>query len=336
MRERGAVKRREFIALLSGAAASSCAWPFAAFAQPAAKRPRIAWLGGSLPRPAAKVVAAFIEGMRALGYTEGRDFEMEYRWAEGYLDRLPALAEELVRRGTDVIVAGNIQAAVALRDATKTIPIVCALLDDPVGLGLIKSDARPGGNVTGLLTSLPGLPAKQLELARDLIPGAARIGLLVNPANVSNLSQRQETETAAAAMAVKLVPVETRTPEDLDPVFPALARERVDVVIVLRDPMFFSQRRTITAAALAARLPTIFALREPVDDGGLISYGINLAQNLRRAADYVVKILKGAKPGDLPVEFPTKLELVINLPTAKALGLTVPPTLLARADEVIE
>ena len=220
------MRRREFITLLGGAAASSCVWPFAAFAQVPSKRARIAWLGGALPAPAAKVTGAFIEGMRALGYTEGRDFEMEYRWAEGYLERLPALAEESVRRGSDVIVVANPQAAVAAKDATKTIPIVGALLDDPVGLGLIKSDARPGGNVTGLLTSVPGLPAKQLELARDLIPGATRIGLLVNPTNVSDLNQRREMETAAAAMAVTLIPVETRTPEDLDPVFPALARER--------------------------------------------------------------------------------------------------------------
>jgi len=230
----------------------------------------------------------------------------------------------------------NIQAVVAARDATKTIPIVGAVLDDPVGLGLIKSDARPGGNVTGLLMSVPGLPAKQLELARDLIPSAAKIGLLVNPSNIIDLIQRQEMETAGAALAVTLIPVETRTPEEIDPVFPALARERVDVVIVLRDPLFFTQRRTIAAAALAARLPTIYAWRESVDDGGLISYGVNISESFRRAADYVVKILKGAKPGDLPVEFPTKLELVINLPTAKALGLAIPPTLLARADEVIE
>jgi putative tryptophan/tyrosine transport system substrate-binding protein len=196
--------------------------------------------------------------------------------------------------------------------------------------------AKPGGNVTGLLASLPGLPAKQLELVGDLMPGASRIGLLVNPTNVSDLNQRREMETAGAAMAVTLIPVETRTPEDLEPVFPALVRERVDIVIVLRDPLFFTRRRTIAAAALATRLPTIYAFRESVDDGGLISYGINIPQNFRRAADYVVKILKGAKPGDLPVEFPTKLELVINLATAKALGLVVPPTLLARADEVLE
>jgi putative ABC transport system substrate-binding protein len=330
------MKRRRVIRILGGAAASSCAWPFAILAQVLARRPRITLLLGSQPRAAAKVVNAFIEGMRALGYTEGRDFEMEYRWAEGYLERLPTLAEESVRGGSDVIVVANPQAAVAANDVTKTIPIVGALLDDPVGLGLIKSDARPGGNLTGLLTSVPGLPAKQLELARDLIPGATRIGLLVNPTNVSDLNQRREMETAAAAMAVRLVPVETRTPEELDPVFPALARERVDVVIALRDPLFFTRRRTLTAAALASRLPTIYAFREPVDDGGLISYGIDISQNFRRAADYVVKILKGAKPGDLPIEFPTKLELVINLPTAKALGLIVPPSLLARADEVIE
>ena len=329
------MKRRAFITLLGGAAVSY-AWPLAALAQVPTKRPRISYIGGSSPTPSAKVTGAFIEGMRALGYTEGRDFEMEYRWAEGYLERLPALAEESVRRGSDVIVVGNPQAAVAAKDATKTIPIVGALLDDPVGLGLIKSDARPGGNVTGLLTSVPGLPAKQLELARDLIPGATRIGLLVNPTNVSDLNQRREMETAAAAIAVTLIPVETRTPEDLDPVFPTLARERVDVVMTLRDPLFFTRRRTLTAAALASRLPTIYAWREPVDDGGLISYGIDILQNFRRAADYVVKILKGAKPGDLPVEFPTKLELVINLPTAKALGVIVPPSLLARADEVIE
>jgi len=217
------LKCREVIALLGGAVTSSCAWPFAAFAQGLAKRPRIAFLGGSLPGPSIKVTGAFIEGMRALGYAEGRDFDMEYRWAEGHMERLPALAQELVRGGADVIVAPNTQAAVASRDATKTIPIVCALLDDPVGLGLIKSDARPVTNVTGLLTSLPGLPAKQLELARDLIPGAASIALLVNPTNVSDLNQRQETETAATAMAVKLVVVEARTPKDVDPIFPALA-----------------------------------------------------------------------------------------------------------------
>jgi putative ABC transport system substrate-binding protein len=328
------MRRREF--LIGGAAAASWARQFPVFAQGLAKRSRIAFLGGTVPSLAAKNTGAFIEGMRALGYIEDRDFEMEYQWANGDLERLPALAQELVRRGSDVIIAATVQAVVALRGATKTIPIVSPLLDEPIRLGLIKNDARPGGNVTGLLTSLPGLRAKQLELARDLIPGASTVGLLVNPTNISDLSQRQETETAAGQMGVKLVTLEARTPEDLDRVFPAMARKRVDVVIVLQDPLFFGQRRAVAAAALAARLPTIYAVREAVDDGGLISYGINLSQNFRRTADYVVKILKGGNPGDLPVEFPTKLELVINIPTARALGLKVPPTLLARADEVIE
>src|SRR5262250_174410 len=208
------MRRREFVTLVGGAAAASCAGPFAAFAQAPAKRPRIVYLGASLPGPAAKTTAAFIEGMGALGYTEGHDFTMEYRWAEGHVERLPALAQELVRRGTDVILPGNGQAAVAARDATKAIPIVCPLLD---------------------------------------------IGLLVNPATIANLNQRQEMETAAATMGVRLIPIETRTPEPLDPVFPTLARERVDAVIVLRAGLFFVQRRTIAAAALAARLPTIYA-----------------------------------------------------------------------------
>jgi putative ABC transport system substrate-binding protein len=323
------MRRREFITLLGSTAASS-----PALAQVTVNRPQIAFLGGSAPAPSAKVTGAFIEGMRALGYSEGRDFEMNFRWAEGYMDRLPVLAQELVRLKPDVIVTASIQAAVALNEATKTIPIVGVLLDDPVGLGLIKSDAKPGGNITGLLSSLPGLPAKQLELARDLIAGATRVGLLVNSAK--GLIQRREMEIAGATMAFTIIPLETRTPDDLDQVFPVLARERMDVAIVLRDPLFFAQRRTLAAGALASRLPTIYPYREAVDDGGLISYGINFSQNFRRGADYVVKILKGAKPGDLPVEFPTKLEFVINLPTAKALGLQVPPSLLARADEVIE
>ena len=328
------MRRREFIASISGVAA--CCRPFAAFAQAPTKRQRVAFLGGGLPAPVAKGIGALIEGMRALGYSEGRDFEIEFRWAEGHLDRLPALAKELLRAEPAVIVAGNPQAAVALKDATKTVPIVCPFLEDPVRQGLMTSEARPGGNLTGLLTAVPGLDAKQLELARDLIPATTRVGLLVNPTSKGSLSQRQETETAGAALALTIIAVEARTPDDLDPVFPALAKERVDSAIVMRDTMFFSQRRTIAAAALAARVPTIFGYREHVDDGGLISYGVNTLESYRRAADFVVKILKGAKPGDLPAEFPTKLELVINLATAKALRLNISATLLARADEVVE
>jgi putative ABC transport system substrate-binding protein len=331
------VKRRQFITLLGGAAASSWTSPFAAFGQALDKGPpRIGYLGGGFPAAATQPVAAFLEGMRAHGYIEGRDVEIDYRWAEGHFERLPTLAEELVRSKIDLILATIVQAAVAARDATKTIPIVCPLLADPVSLGLIKSDARPGGNVTGLLLFVAGLPGKQLELVLDLIPSASKIGLVVNPDNLNNLSQRRELEVAVAAKAIKMVSIEARTLEDVDSIFPTLASERVDAVIVLRDAMFYSERRRMAASARAVRLPVVYGFREHVDDGGLISYGINLAENFRRAADYVVKLLKGARPGDLPVEFPTKLELVINLRTAKALGLEVPPTLLARADEVIE
>jgi putative ABC transport system substrate-binding protein len=202
-------------------------------------------------------------------------------------------------------------------------------------LGLIKSDARPGGDVTGLLEWVEGLPGKHLELVLDLVPSVTKIGLVVNPDNIHSLVQRRELETAAATKDIKIVSMEARR-EDLVSIFPTLSRERVDAVIVLRDAMFYGERGRIAASAMAVRLPTVYGFREHVDAGGLISYGISMPENFRRAADYVVKILNGAKPGDLPVEFPTKLELVINLKTARALRLQVPPTLIARADEVIE
>jgi putative tryptophan/tyrosine transport system substrate-binding protein len=329
-------RRRQFITLLGGAAV---AWtsPLAALAQALDKRPwRIAYIGGNSRAATDKIVVAFLDGMRARGYVEGRDFEMDYRWAEGHLERMSSIAEELVRSKPDLILASIVPAAVAASAATKTIPIVCPFLADPIHLGLIKSDARPGGNVTGLLLFVEGLPGKQLELVLDLIPGATKIGLAVNPDNANNLSQRRELETAIAAKAIKIVSIEVRTPENVDSIVPTLAKERVDAAIVLRDTVFFSQRARLAASAMAVRLPTVYGFREHVEDGGLISYGISASENFRRAADYVVKILKGAKPGDLPIEFPTRLELVINLKTAKTLGIDVPPTLIARADDVIE
>jgi len=249
---------------------------------------------------------------------------------------LSTLAEELVRSKIDLILAATVQATLAASDATKTIPIVCPLLADPEHLGLIKSDARPGGNVTGLLEWVEGLPGKHLDLVHDLIPSVTKIGLLVNPANIHTLIQSRELEAAAATKDIKIVSIEARMPEDIDSIFETLSRQRVGAVIVLRDSMFYSQRGRIAASAMAVRLPTVYGFREQVDVGGLISYGVSVLENFRSAADYAAKILKGAKPGDLPVEFPTKLELVINLKTAKMLGLTVPPSLLAHADEVIE
>ena len=328
------MRRREFVTLLGGAAAT---WPLAAHAQTVVKRPkRIAYLGGTSRTATSKVIAGFFEGIRAHGYVEGRDFEMDYRWGEGHLDRMPTLAEELIRSKPDLILAAIMPAVLAAHDLTKTIPIVCPLLADPVRLGLVKSDARPGGTVTGLLLFVEGLPGKQLELVLDLIPAATKIGLVVNPDNVNSVSQREELEGAAKAKAMKVMTLEVRTPENVDSIFPALAKERVDAVIVSRDTVFYTAREKLAAAAATARLPTVYGFRENVEDGGLISYGISLTENFRRAADYVVKILKGARPGDLPIEFTTRLELVLNLRTARALGLSIPPTLIARADEVIE
>jgi putative ABC transport system substrate-binding protein len=335
MDEGNRVRRREFIAGLAGAAAAS--WPLAAHAQALDKRPRrIAYLAGGSRAATAKILVAFLEGMRTHGYIEGRDFEMDYRWGEGHLDRMSMLAEELVRSKPDLILASIMPAVVAAHDHTKTIPIVCPLLADPVRFGLVKSEARPGGTVTGLLLFVEGLPSKQLELVLDLIPAATKIGLVVNPTNVNSLSQRKELESAVATKAMKITTVEARTPESVDSIFPALAKERVDAVIVSRDSVFYTERAKLAASAAAARLPTVYGFRENVEDGGLISYGISLSENFRRAADYVVKVLKGARPGDLPIEFTTKLELVLNVRAAKELGLSIAPTLIARADEVIE
>jgi putative ABC transport system substrate-binding protein len=245
------------------------------------------------------------------------------------------LAAELVRLKPDAILAPATVVALAARAATATIPIVTPLLENPVRLGLVASENRPGGNVTGLLRYVDGLAGKHLELARELIPRVNRIGLLVNVANVDP-APRRDVEAAGAAFGVKIDPVEVSTPNDLDAAFQKLAGEQVQAIILLNDSMFFSERRRILTLAAAARLPTIWTAREFAEDGGVLSYGIDEADSFRRAAGYVVKILRGAKPGDLPVELPVKFELVINLKTAKALGLTVPPTLLARADEVIE
>ena len=243
---------------------------------------------------------------------------------------------KLVRLEPDVIVAAASPAALAAKQATASIPIVGVNLTDPIAMGLVASEARPGSNATGILTRVKGQAAKQLEIALDAMPGASKIGVLVNPDNPSNVLRRRETESAAAKMGVRLTPVEVRTANEIGAAFQAFVQEHVAIVIVLGDAVFLPVRRQIAAFALVSRLPTVFSFREYVEDGGLVSYGINLRENYRRAAFFVNRILKGEKPADLPVEFPTRIELVVNLATAKALGLAVPPTLLVRADEVIE
>jgi putative ABC transport system substrate-binding protein len=327
------VKRREFLTLLGGAAA---VWPCNGLAQSPPKRPLIGALVAGSKTAGARYYGGFPFGMRELGYLEGRDYGLEERYADGDTSRLPLLAAELVRLKPDVIVAATTQGAIAAKQATVSIPIVGVNMTDPVSFGLVTSEARPGTNVTGILYRLEGLTEKQVELALDLIPGTDKIGILVDVTNVANPVQRHEVEAAARKSGVSTTAVDVRAVDEIGAAIRTFVRERASIVIVLASGMFVNARRQIASFALASRLPTISNFREQVEDGGLISYGIDLRQNYRRAAYFVDRILKGAKPDDLPIEFPTKVELVVNVTTAKAIDITIPPTLLARADEVIE
>ena len=325
------MRRRQFIALLGGVSA----WPQAVLAQ-TKKRPLVGWLYYSRNDLAARYLGLVLDGMRELGLIEGRDFEMVYRSADGHVERLPEAAEELVQLNPDIIVASASIQAVAVKKATNTIPIVVPVLADAVALGLVGSDARPGGNVTGIAPYVKGLPAKQLELAREVVPGATRIGLVDDVDDPKAHPQRREIEAAGKELKIKIVLAEVRTASDIGSAYDALAAGGVEVVVVEQSTMLIVSRKQIAEAAAAKKLPTVYGYREHVEAGGLISYGVNLNSCFHRAAYYVDKILKGTKPGDLPVEFPTNIELVINRKAAKALGLEIPPTLLARADEVIE
>ena len=327
------MRRRQCITMLGGAAAT---WPLMARAQRPSERPLIGLLAGARQSSIEGILSAFQEGLRELGYDEGRNLDIVSRFADSRDERLPALAEELVRLKPALIVAPGVNAVVAVKNVTTTIPIVSWALADAVHLGLVASYAHPGGNVTGITPYVDGLPAKQLELARAVVPGAGKVGLLGNMNDPKAPPQRQELEDAARSLAVTVIVPELRTPDDLDGAMRFLAGERVDVVIVLQTTMTLSERRPIAALAIAHWLPTVFGYREHVEDGGLISYGVDQRWCSRRAAAYVHKILQGTAPGDLPVEFPTKLTTVVNLKTAKALGITLPATLLLQADEVIQ
>jgi putative ABC transport system substrate-binding protein len=324
------IGRREFI---SGFAASALQ-PCAGIAQ-TSRRPVVACLIGASRAGVERVFGGFLQGMRELGYVEGQNWTLESRYADGDQARSPLLAEELVRLKPDVVVSGTMAGVVAFKKLTDTIPIVSPTLIDPVGFGLAGSHARPGGNVTGVLLTVEDLPNKQLALAVEMVSGS-RIGLLTNPGNPTHAAQQRNVEAAAATLRIELLALQARVPDDLHTAFETLARERVATVLVFSDAIFLNERKRIALLAMAARLPTMFGLRQNVEDGGLMSYGIEFRESWHRTADFVGKILKGAKAGDLPIEFPTKLELVINLTAAKVLGLTVPPQLLARADEVIE
>jgi putative ABC transport system substrate-binding protein len=326
------MRRRDFILL-----GSALTWPLAAQAQVSPKRrPFIAWLSGGTTEVAGAFANSFLDGMRELGYAEGRNFDMTYRFAEGVLDRLPAFAEEIVRLKPDVIMAAAVSAAVPARKATSAIPIVCPALADAVHLGLIASEARPGGNVTGIEPYVAGLPAKQMDLVREIAPGAHEVGLLTNLKDPKARPQAQELEAAAKILAVTIKTADVNSPQEIDGAMQALVSQRVDVVIVLQTTLLLSLGRRIAELALAKRLPTIYGYREHVLAGGLISYGVDLSWCYRRSAHFVDKILQGTPPGDLPVEFPNKMVLSVNLKTAKALALRISEAFLLRADEVIE
>jgi putative ABC transport system substrate-binding protein len=326
------MRRRRFILLLGGAAA----WPLAARVQLPSHRPLIAYLSGGTQWNAARYIGLLQEGLRELGYIDGRNIDIVPRFADGHVERLPALAEELVRLKPALIVAAATDGAVAAKHVTATIPIVTPVLADPVQLGLIASYARPEGNVTGIMPYVAGLPGKQMELARAVVPGAGKVGLLGNMNDPKAPPQRQELEDAGRALGVTVVVPEVHGPADLGGAIQALASERVEVVIVLQTTLMLIERRHIAPLMAAHRLPAIYGYREHVDEGGLISYGVDLGWCFRHAATFVHKILNGSAPGDLPVEFPTRLVMVVNLKAALALGLTIAPMLLFQADEVIQ
>jgi putative tryptophan/tyrosine transport system substrate-binding protein len=329
------MQRRQFIALLGGATAASAAWPLPASAQTPPKIPRIGYIAGAGSTVGDHIVAAFRQGLTQLGYVEGQTIALEVRWAEGRSDRIPELVAELVGLKMDVLMAGNSVAALAAQKATRTIPIVMVAAD-PVGLGLVASLARPGANVTGLSYFNEAIIAKRLQLLKELAPGLARVAVLRNPSIAVHATFWQETEVAARTLGVALQPLNISGPDDFEGAFAAATQGNAQAVIALDDALTIAHRPRIVALAASSRLPAMYGLREFPDDGGLMSYGPSFVDLFRRAATYVDKILKGAKPADLPVEQPTKFELVINLKTAKALGLDVPPAMLARADEVIE
>ena len=330
--------RRAFIGMLAGGLLSA---PLAAGEQQAARVPRIGvLLTGSLDSPESQAVLdAYRKVLRERGYVEGQNIVIEYRSADGKIERFPSLAFELARLKVDLILAGSTLSARAAQRATTTIPIVAASMSDPVGDGFVASLARPGGNITGLTFLGPELVAKLLEMLKEALPKASRVAALWHPGALSEHTTQnmlKQTEVAAKTLGVQLQLVGVRSPDELDRAFSAIARGRADALLVYPSPMLFNERRRIIHLAAKHPLPGMFNAREWVELGGLISYGASISDLFRRAATYVDKVLKGAKPADLPVEQPTKFELIINLKTAKALGLTIPPSLLVRADEVIQ
>ena len=326
---------RCFAALVVALAVGLATAPAAVDAQPAGKVHRIGYLGSGSSTSGFQ--AAFVQGLRELGWVEGQNIVIDYRFADGRFDRLPELAAELVRLKVDIIVAQPTPAALAARNSTVSIPIVMVNVGDPVGIGLVASLARPSGNVTGTAFDV-GLETfrKALELLKEAVPRAQHVAVLSNPANPAQALAISDLKVAAQSLGLRLLLLEVRSPEAFDRVFAEIAKERVDALFVVAESLFLLHRTPLADLALKYRLPTMYGIKENVAAGGFMSYGPNVAHNSRRAATFVDKILKGAKPADLPVEQPTRFELVVNLRTARALGLTISPSLLQRADEVIQ
>jgi putative ABC transport system substrate-binding protein len=324
------LKRCEFITLLGGAAA----WPVAARAQQPAM-PTIGFLGQSTRSAGSEWVAAFVQRLRELGWNEGRTIAIQYRWGEGREERFAEAAAEFVRRKVDVIVVSGTPAVIASKQATSTIPIVFATAGDPVGNYLVASLARPGGNVTGLSVQSSDLAGKRIELLREVVPGLRRLAILGNIDNPFTVLELSEVQAAANTLGLEVVTIEIRRAQDIVPGFDAI-KGRSEALYVCVDGLISTNRVPINILAVGARLPTMHGAREYVEGGGLMSFGANYPDLFRRSADYVDKILHGAKPGDIPVEQPTKFDLIVNLITAKALGLDIPTTVLTRANEVIE
>ncbi len=329
------ITRRMFLAAIGG---SLLAAPLAAEAQPAAKVWRIGFLTSGFREGAGADIrlAPFSRGLRDLGYVEGRNVIVEVRYAEGRVERFPALAAELVNLKVDVLVATSTPGALAGKQTTSTIPIVMAAVGEPVEVKLVDSLAHPGGNITGLSISAPQLAAKRLDLLKQTLPKLSRVTVLWNSSNQGMQARFQETQSGAQLLGVSIHSVPIQSPDDFGLVFGAMMKDRPESLLVLADTVTVANRQRAIEFAARNRVPAIYEVRAFVDDGGLMSYGIDMADHYRRAAIYVDKILKGAKPADLPIEQPTKFELIVNLKTAKALGLTIPQSLLLRADQVIE
>ena len=325
------MRRREFITWLGGAASS---WPLAALAQ-VEKMPTIGLMGSGTAAAQSQWTSAFLDRLRELGWTEGRNIKIEYRWAEGRNERFAEIADEFVRLRVDVIVTHNTPGPLAAKKATSLIPIVFATAGDPVGSGMVASLAQPGGNVTGLSSQAPDTAERRLELLREVVPGLRRLAVLSDVDNPFTVLELGATQKAAHTLGIEVDAVEIRQDQDVAAAFDAF-RDRAEALYAIANPISFKNRIRINTFALAARLPTLFNVREYVEAGGLMSYGPNWASMWRHAADLVDKILRGAKPANIPVEQPTRFDFVLNLTTAKALGLKIPDKLLALADEVIE